>query len=117
MDETEVNGISKGTKTVYRRYTKEQKGEFIKQWKNSGQSKRRFCEVNGLGYYSFIAWTTDPTKFPGQEIKTVRGFTELKVVPSTLGGETFAEVRTSDKVVLLLYREVSAAYLRKIIRG
>jgi hypothetical protein len=43
---------------TYIRYSPEQIDQIIKQWQESDQTKRSFCEQNQISYYRFGNWTT-----------------------------------------------------------
>lgn len=99
-------------KRQMRRYTAQQRAEFLKQWKESGQSQRVFSSEQGISYTSFNNWIRAETERREQK---PGGFVALNIKPDSSG--VFAEVRTAKGAVLRLYREVPAQYLREIVRA
>jgi hypothetical protein len=94
-----------------RRYGEVQKAEYIKQWKEIGGSKKGFCKENNLNYYTFTGWL-NPKKKRGMGAASRSSFVAVKVRESEVC--PFAEVKTGRGVVIRLYREVGAEYLRNI---
>jgi hypothetical protein len=100
------------TKRRMRRYSSEQKAAYIKQWRESGKSQRVFCIEQGLNYKSLSNWIMRINKLSARKSS---GFVAVKVkrVINNPGG-LFAAVKTAEGVVISLYTEVPAEYLRNI---
>ena len=107
-------------KKLFHRYTKEQKAAYIQQWRESGRSKKAFCEANALNYFTFSIWTNaGKTRKHKEHHSDSPGFFALRIKESEGKAEVgvFAEVRTADKFIITLYKEVAPEYLRKLVRG
>jgi hypothetical protein len=124
-------------KRRFYRYKPAQRVAYVKQWRESGKTQRVFCAEQGLNIKSLSNWSmrmkhllaaenNDLT--PGKVSKTKKkpsGFVAIKVKPAeskientersvALNGCVFAKVKTPGGVVINLYKEVPAEYLRNI---
>jgi hypothetical protein len=86
----------------------------IKQWRASGKNKTTFCRENNLVYMTFIGWTSAKKK----EKEKLSGFIPLRVNKATpkVIGDFFAEINLRDGSKVIFHREVSAQYLRSVLR-
>lgn len=87
--------------------SKEEITSLIEQWRTSGKNKKQFCQENNLTYMTFIGWTA-PKK------KTKSAFIPIhvnKTLPTI-----FAEINLPDGSHIILHNEVSAHYLKSVLR-
>jgi transposase-like protein len=122
-----------------RQFTPAQRAAYVKQWKESGKTQRAFCEEHNLNHKSLSNWSmrtkhllpTENTEQKSNKVKKAKkkrpGFIAIKVKQAedrientdcsvTVNGSVFAKVRTPGGVVISLYKEVPAEYLRNIAR-
>ena len=120
-----------------RQFTQAQKVAFVKQWRDSGKTQRAFCEEHGLNHKSLSNWSlrtkhllsAENTEQKASKVKKAKkkrpGFVAIKIKQAeskienidrsvTINGGVFAKVKTPGGVVISIYKEVSAEYLRDI---
>src|SRR5271166_6529095 len=95
-----------------RRYTSKQIAECIKQWLESGQSKKEFCQSNNLNYYTFVGWTYAKRK--KEKKPAPSGFIPVKVRESTVF--PFAEVHYANGSRIVFHEAIEARYLRDMMK-
>jgi hypothetical protein len=107
----------------FRRYTSRQIEEYIKDWLQSGQSKKVFCQTNNLNYYTFAGWTY--AKIKKEKIRQpadFSGFIPVKVFEPSRNkvhessSFPFAEVYYSNGSRIVIHEAVGAKYLRGLAR-
>jgi hypothetical protein len=97
--------------------SREEISSLIEQWRASGKNKTTFCRENNLVYMTFIGWTSGkkkakPSCRTGR--KKLSRFLPLKISKTQVG--IFAEINLRDGSKVVLHREVSAQYLRSVLR-
>ena len=109
--ETIVTGSTKG------RYSKQQREDFIRQWKASGMSKKEFCELHPINYYTFITWL-NPKK-QGSSIITAskqsKHFSQMHLPPPVTSA-LFARIVTG-KSTIELFHPVSGEFIRQLLHS
>lgn len=96
--------------------TREEIQQLIEQWKQSGQSKKAFCRDQGLNYMTFIGWGYNHKKKKVKTgiLKESTDFVPLKIKKEN--HQVFAEVLLKQGVSVLIYQNVTAEYIRNLIR-
>ena len=89
--------------------TRLEKDEFISQWKQSGKSRRVFCQEHGLNYNSFITWNKEQKS----KLKTEAGFSEITVQNSE---RLFAQIHLSEQKRIDLYQPLSSEFIRSLLK-
>ena len=88
---------------------RQEKDELIALWKQSGKSRKLYCNDQGLNYNSFVSWHQQH-KAKG---KTETGFSEVIVQ----GGEKmFAQLNLSGELQIDLYQPLSAEFIRALLK-
>ena len=96
------NNVRKGWRT------RQEKEEIIRQWQQSGKSRKEFCEATGIGYNSLVGWCK---QFKDQ--KTSSGFSEVMLTePSSL----FAQVHLPGGIRIDFLHSVPVEYFQSLIR-
>ena len=126
-----------GEKKRLRQFTPAQRAAYVKQWKESGKTQRAFCEEHNLNHKSLSNWSmrmkpllpAENTEQKAGKVKKAKkkrsGFVAIKIKQAeskienidrnvTINGGVFAKVKTPGGVVISLYKEVPAEYLRNI---
>jgi hypothetical protein len=70
-------------------FTQEEIEQLKAEWQQSGLSKKKFTEQQGIKYYTFISWFDRPVKAPG-------GFVPVKL---HLDENLFAEILVNGKTI------------------
>ena len=91
-----------------RTFTSDEIKDFIAQWKESGLSKKKFCDQQGLKYYTFIAWCD---KYGKPENAT--GFKQIQVSGSE--ENIFAEVVTGNRTIRF-YQAIPKEYISLLLQ-
>jgi hypothetical protein len=95
--------------------TPEEITNYISQWQESGKSKKAFCQEISLNYMTFIGWSTKKKGKKPKKDSESPGFVQLKVKQKE--SSVFAEIRSADGFVISLHKDVSAEYLRNLLRS
>jgi hypothetical protein len=90
--------------------TREQKEKIILLWKQSGKSRKEFCQDQGISYNSLVGWCKQ-----FRDLVQSSGFTEIKVNDTTQEG-LFARLHLPDGITIDLYQSVPAHYFLSLIR-
>lgn len=90
-------------------HTREQKAELILQWKQSGMTRKKFCQERSFNYYTFGTWV-DQLK---QKKRSSSGFTEVKVKP---GSPLFAQLHLSGGIKIDFYQSVPVEYFQSLLK-
>ena len=96
------NNVQKGWRT------REQKEEIIRQWQQSGKSRKEFCQEIGITYNSLVGWCKQL-----KDKKTSTGFTEVKINQST---GLFAQLHLPGGIKIDFYQSVSVEYFQSLLR-
>jgi hypothetical protein len=104
---------TKFTKHRLCRYTQEQIAGYVKQWKESGLSKKAFCLSSNINYYTFGGWTV-PKKKKKKIPTSGSGFIPVKVKEVT--AFPFAEVHYANGSRIVLREAVGAKFLREMMK-
>lgn len=95
--------------------SKEEITALIDLWRQSGKTKKKFCQENNLVYMTFIGWTAPKKsrKLSGAKEKSP-AFIAVKVNKTLTG--VFAEINQPGGSKVIFHREVSAQYLKEVLR-
>jgi Transposase len=88
--------------------TREQKEEIIRQWQQSGKSRKVFCQEVGVTYNSLVSWCKQM-----KDQQASQGFTEVKIKEST---GLFAQIQLPGGIKIDFFQSVPAEYLQSLIR-
>lgn len=96
-----------------RKYNSEDIKKYLEEWRESGKSQIAFSKEKDLNYFTLNKWINE--RKSKRSVKQKSGvFEELRLAPvSSLG--LFAEIK-KDGLTVVLHREVSADYLRILIK-
>ena len=100
--------------------SREEVSSLIEQWRASGKNKTTFCRENNLVYMTFIGWTsakksaTAKAKADENAKERLSGFIPIRV--SKTQAEIFVEINLRDGSKVIFHHEVSAQYLRSVLR-
>ena len=89
--------------------TRLEKDELISQWKQSGMSRKVFCDEQGLNYNSFITWDNEKKS----KLKAGSGFSEITVQSSE---RLFAQIHLSEQKRIDLYQPLSSEFIRSLLK-
>jgi transposase-like protein len=132
-----LNNWILAAKKRLRQFTPAQRATYVKQWRESGKTQRAFCEEHNLNHKSLSNWSmrmkpllpAENTEQKAGKVKKAKkkrsGFVAIKIKKTesksenidrnvTINGGVFAKVKTPGGVVISLYKEVPAEYLRNI---
>ena len=94
---------------------KEERLTAIGLWRESGKSKKSFCDELGIKYHTFIGWTcpkkrkTNPK--PG---RSSAAFVPIQIKENT--GSVFAEVTLQNGSGIIFHQPIGADFLRTLLR-
>lgn len=104
--------------TPLQRRSKQEVRAIVEQWKQSGQSKARFCLENNFNYQTFFGWVKPKNKknysSKNKNPDNTSGFVPLKINDAM--SDIFAEASFADGTKICFHQSVSAIYLRDLIR-
>ncbi len=92
-------------------FSASQREDLIQEWKQSGKSKKKFCEEKGLKYMTFVTWKA---KDQTNQTPAKDSFLQVEVRSET---ETlFAKVLLNNGTALHIYQPVEASYLSRLLK-
>ena len=97
--ESETNIVKKGR-------SREEKERLLAQWKESGKTRKQFCEEQGINYGTFATWPRETT-----QVKTA-AFKEIKL--DRTDNIPFAHIYFPNGIRIELFQSVSSEYLRSL---
>jgi len=91
-------------------YSAAQRIELLSLWRQSGKTKKAFCEERGLKYHTFVCWKEN------QDIASTNF--DSSFVPVTVRDEPsmFAQLILPGGVVLNICQRVDASYLSSLLK-
>ncbi|MBA3706542.1 MAG: transposase [Bacteroidetes bacterium] len=89
--------------------TRQEKDALIKQWIESGKSRKVFCAEHGLSYNSFVSWHKEQK----DKAKVVSGFSEV-IIPST--NELFAQLHLPGGIQIDFFQPMTGEFIRSLIK-
>lgn len=89
------------------RYTQEQMDVIIKEWQQSGLSKKAFCSQRGITYHTFHYWC--------KRMSGSRGFAEVKVKSSSHCSSNAYELIFPSGVRMMFTEQPSVQWLRELV--
>lgn len=105
---------------VKKRYSPEEKLEFIFRWKASDQSKANFARDNGLKYDTFLHWIQAEKSVSIQSHATEESssFISLQVdhSPAAKPGIPLMEITLANGSQISFYQTVPIAYLKDLLK-
>ena len=97
--ETENKIIKKGR-------SRQEKEELLSQWKQSGKSRKEFCQEQGINYGTFVTWPHEYNR------KVKAGFKEVKLVQPA--PSLFAQVYFPSGIRVDIFQQFSSDYFRSL---
>ena len=97
-----------GTKTS--NYSAEQRSQLLNQWKQSGKTKKAFCEEHSLKYHTFVCWKE---KSAVNSVEQKTSFLPLAIKDEQ---STFAQLILPGGTVLNICQPVDASYLSALLK-
>ena len=92
-------------------FTVSQRESLIQEWKQSGKSKKGFCEEKGLKYMTFVTWKAKEEN-KNASVKDSFLQVEVKNEPEAI----FAKLSLHNGTVVYLYQAVEVSYLSRLIK-
>jgi len=89
------------------KHTQEQIQGAIKEWQQSGLSKKAFCLERGITYQTFHYWC--------KRLSASSGFTEIKVARSSHRGISEYELIFPSGVRMVFQEQPSVNWLRELV--
>ena len=89
--------------------TRQEKDELITLWKQSGKSRKLFCNDHGLNYNNFVSWHQQHKS----KAKSETGFSQV-IVQS--GEKIFAQLHLPGEIRIDLYQPLSAEFIRALLK-
>ena len=89
------------------RYTQEQMDATIKEWQQSGLSKKDFCLQRGITYHTFHYWY--------KRLSGSVGFAEVNVRPSSHFSSSAYELIFPSGVRMMFTEQPSVQWLRELV--
>lgn len=93
------------------RFTDEEKKAIIQRCKESGLSKIKFAEQNGIKYYTLVSWF-EKERSEGV-VKQEKIFTQV-AIPEQDG--LFAEVKTETGVTIRFYKPIDVSFFQALLK-
>lgn len=90
------------------RYSEEERQELILQWRQSGKSRKKFCEERSLNYYTFGTWHAKKAEMKN----AATGFTEIKMQ----SGGLFAQMHLPGGIKIDFYHRVPVEYFQSFFQ-
>jgi hypothetical protein len=89
-------------------YSAGQRADLLRQWRESGKSKKAFCQEHGLKYHTFVCWKEDR-----DSVKEKTSFLPVTVRDVQ---QTFAQLILPGGAVLNICHPVDASYLSELLK-
>ena len=93
------------------RFTDEEKKAIIRRCKESGLSKIKFAEQNGIKYYTLVSWFEKERN--EVEAKQEKIFTQV-AMPDQDG--LFAEVKSETGVTIRFYKSIDVSFFQALLK-
>ena len=98
----------------YKNFSKEQKKEFwsdhFKLWEQSDLPQKRYCDTNGISYWSFKTWYS---RLKLENTKRSK-FIKVKAPKSNIFSESKIEISINGNLKISISENISEENLRKI---
>ncbi len=93
-------------KIIKRGRSRQEKEQLLAQWKQSGKSRKEFCQEHGINYGTFVTWPHEYNR------KGKSGFKEVKLVqPAT---SLFAQVYFPSGIRVDFFQQISSDFFRSL---
>ena len=115
MDEDQALEVRRGAKPMS---TAAERNEWLRRYRESGLSVRRFCEEHKLVLNTFYQWRSKSRLAPGAlAVAAVEpAFTEIKLQGSSVPCAWAAELQRPNGVILRVGTNLPAALLEQLLR-
>ena len=97
------NKIKRGSHTF------DEKERMVRQWQESGKSRKEFCDENGIGYNSLVSWCKQL-----KDAKLTGGFSEVKT-NSKVSSLIFAQAHFPSGIRIDFYQPVTSDFIRSFL--
>lgn len=95
------------------RFTDEEKKAIVQRCKESGLSKSKFAEQNGIKYYTLINWF-EKERNEASNCKDEKSFSQV-VIPHSQDG-LFAEVKTEQGFTICFYKPLDVSFFQALLK-
>lgn len=89
--------------------SREQKAEIIRQWQQSGKSRKQFCEESGIGYNSLVSWC--------KQLKDQNASPAFSEVKFNQEPSLFAQVHLPGGIKIDFYQAIPADFIRSFLKS